>query len=125
MRILLLNYEFPPLGGGAATAASQIARNLAKRGGEVVVLTSHFKGLAHKERRDGYTIYRVNAMRRHIDRCSMPEMGGYILGSALPALRLASSFRPDLMHVFFGMPTGPVGLLVSKLKHIPYLLSLR
>ena len=25
MRILLLNYEFPPLGGGAATASAQIA----------------------------------------------------------------------------------------------------
>src|SRR3954468_20729535 len=108
MRILLLNYEFPPIGGGAATASAQIAAHLAKRGVEVVVLTSHFKGLAHKERRDGYTIYRVNAMRRHIDRCSVPEMGGYVLGSVVPALRIASRFRPDLMHIFFGVPTGPV-----------------
>lgn len=125
MRILLLNYEFPPLGGGAATASAQIAAHLARRGVDVAVLTSHFKGLSYKERHDGYTIYRVNAMRRNIDRCSVPEMGGYILGSVLPALRIASSFRPDLMLVFFGMPTGPVGLLVNKLKGIPYVLSLR
>ena len=45
MRILLLNYEFPPLGGGAATASAQIARHLAGRGVEVAVLTSHFRGL--------------------------------------------------------------------------------
>ena len=69
MRILLLNYEFAPLGGGAATASSQIARHMAARGVEVAVLTSHFKGLARKERRDGYTIYRVPVMRRNIDRC--------------------------------------------------------
>jgi glycosyltransferase involved in cell wall biosynthesis len=46
-------------------------------------------------------------------------------GAALPALRLASSFKPDLMLVFFGMPTGPMALLVHKLKGIPYILSLR
>ncbi|MBF6612636.1 MAG: glycosyltransferase family 4 protein [Chloroflexi bacterium] len=125
IRILLLNYEFPPLGGGAATASAEIARHLVRRGVEVAVLTSHFKGLPRKEERDGYTIYRVPAMRRNIDRCSVPEMAAYIAGAALPALRLASSFKPDLMHVFFGMPTGPVGLLVNQLKGIPYLLSLR
>lgn len=125
MRILLLNYEFPPLGGGAATASAEIAKHLARRGVEVAVLTSHFKGLPRKEERDGYTIYRVPAMRRKMDRCSVPQMGAYIAGAALPALRLASSFKPDLMHVFFGMPTGPVGLLVNRLKGVPYLLSLR
>ena len=29
------------------------------------------------------------------------------------------------MHVFFGVPTGAVGLAVNRLKGIPYLLSLR
>ncbi len=125
LRILLLNYEFPPLGGGAATASAQIARQMARRGAKVVVLTSHFRGLPKREEKDGYRIYRVAAMRRNLDRCSLPEMGGFIAGAALPALRLASQFKPNLMHVFFGMPTGPVGYLVSKLTGIPYLLSLR
>ncbi len=125
LRILLLNYEFPPLGGGAATASAQIARQMARRGAKVVVLTSHFRGLPKREEKDGYRIYRVAAMRRNLDRCSLPEMGGFIAGAALPALRLASQFKPNLMHVFFGMPTGPVGYMVSKLTGIPYLLSLR
>jgi len=125
MRILLLNYEFPPVGGGAATASAQIARHLARRGVQVVVLTSHFRGLPRREPRDGYLVYRVPAGRRHIDRCSVPEMGAYMLGAAGPALRLARAFRPDLMHVFFGMPTGPVGLLVNRVLGVPYLLSLR
>lgn len=125
MRVLLLNYEFPPLGGGAATASAQIAMHMARSGAEVVVLTSSFKGLPRKERKDGYTIYRVPAMRRTIDRCTPPEMGAYVAGAILPALRLASSFRPDLMHVFFGVPTGAVGLAVNKFKGVPYLLSLR
>ena len=125
MRILLLNYEFPPLGGGAATASAQIAAHMAGRGAEVAVLTSHFRGLPRRERRDGYTIYRVPVMRGKIDRCSVPEMGAFVLGSALPAVRLARRFKPDVMHVFFGIPTGIVGLLASKLSDTSYLLSLR
>jgi glycosyltransferase involved in cell wall biosynthesis len=125
MRILVLNYEFPPLGGGAGNVTAQITRHLVRNGAEVVVLTSHFKGLPRVEQRDGYTIHRVPAMRRRLDRCSVPEMGAYVLGAIGPALKLASSFRPDLMHVYFGMPTGVVALLVHQLKGIPYLLSLQ
>ena len=125
MRILLLNYEFPPVGGGAGNVSAQIARHLVRRGAEVVVLTSHFEGLAREEQRDGYTIHRVSALRGRIDRCSVPEMGAYVASAALPALRLARQFRPDLMHVYFGMPTGPVALFVNQLKGIPYLLSLQ
>ena len=54
MRVLLLNYEFPPLGGGGATASAQIARHLAQRGVQVVVLTSRCSGLPRWEARDGY-----------------------------------------------------------------------
>ena len=119
VRILLLNYEFPPLGGGAATASAQIARHLAGRGVEVAVLTSHFQGLDDVEQRDGYTIYRVPAMRSKIDRCSVPEMGAYVAGAVCLLCGWQRHFRPDLMHVFFGMPTGPVGLMLHKLKGIP------
>src|SRR3954451_19147031 len=125
MRILLLNYEFPPVGGGAATASSEIARHLAASGVEVAVLTSHVKGLVPREMRDGFEIHRVPVMRHRLDYCSFPEMGAFVVGAALPALQLASKFRPDVMHVFFGLPTGPVGLLVNRLKGVPYLLSLR
>src|SRR5436309_1499114 len=101
LRILLMNYEFPPLGGGGATASAQIARHLVRRGSKVVVLSAHFRGLPRREEKDGYRIHRVRAMRRNVDRCSMPEMGAFIAGAAIPALRLAMQFKPDIMHVFF------------------------
>ena len=125
MRVLLLNYKFPPIGGGAATASAQIAAHMVRQGAEVAVLTSHVHALPRREQKDGYTIHRVPVMRKRADRCSLPEMGAFIAGATLPALKLAGDFRPDVMHVFFGMPTGPVGLAVNRLKGIPYLLSLR
>jgi len=40
MHILLLNYEFPPAGGGAGFATYNIGRELVKMGVKVDVLTS-------------------------------------------------------------------------------------
>ena len=45
MRILFINYEYPPVGGGAATATAAIARALVDLGHAVVILTGKFKRL--------------------------------------------------------------------------------
>ena len=46
MRLLLINYEYPPVGAGAATATAEIARSAARKGYEVTVLTSAYGGNA-------------------------------------------------------------------------------
>ena len=63
MRILVLNHEFPPIGGGGGRAAEDICRELSKRGYEIKVLTTHIKGLLHEEERDGYQIIRLPSLR--------------------------------------------------------------
>ena len=40
MRVLILNYEYPPLGGGAGVATEALARGLASRGVTVDVVTA-------------------------------------------------------------------------------------
>ncbi len=40
MRVLILNYEYPPLGGGAGVATQALARGLASRGVTVDVITA-------------------------------------------------------------------------------------
>ena len=40
MRILILNYEYPPLGGGAGVATAALAHGLADRGVAVDVVTA-------------------------------------------------------------------------------------
>ena len=89
------------------------------------VLTSRYRDLPPFEVRDGYGVHRVRALRSAVDKSSPVEMASFILGALIPAVRLAREFRPDVLHVYFGMPTGPVGLLLKKLLGIPYLLSLR
>jgi glycosyltransferase involved in cell wall biosynthesis len=125
MRVLLVNYEFPPIGAGAGNAMANIARCLAASGTEVFVLTARWGNLPGYEQRDGYTIRRVPAMRRCPDRCSPLEMLTFVLGGLAPALAVGRSWRPDVACAFFGVPSGPLALLLRRLYGVPYLVSLR
>ena len=89
------------------------------------MLTSGFRGLPAEEDIDGYTVHRVPVLRKRVEQCTPPEMASFIINAAIPAVRLTRAFRPAVLHVYFGVPTGPVGLLASRLCHVPYLLSLR
>ena len=64
MKILLLNYEFPPLGGGAAKATFNIAKELAGLGHSVDVLTSGLTSQPHRESMHGFTVIRRNLEKR-------------------------------------------------------------
>jgi glycosyltransferase involved in cell wall biosynthesis len=61
MNILLLNYEYPPLGGGAGRATQSIAIQLLRIGHDVDIITSHIK-FAYSEKVDwGVKVYSVPA----------------------------------------------------------------
>ena len=53
----------------------------------------------------------------------MPEMGLYVATAALPASRLAITWRPDVIHCHFAMPTGPVAWAASRAARVPYVLT--
>ena len=124
-RLLLINYEFPPLGGGAANATANMARELAALGVEVRVLTSAFAGLPGSERVDGVTIQRIPTLRRRRDRSSIVEMLAFLASSLVAAPLLAARWRPDATIAYFGLPCGPAAWMVRRLFGVPYIVSLR
>jgi glycosyltransferase involved in cell wall biosynthesis len=125
MRLLLVNYEFPPLGGGAGGAARNLAGELVKLGHEVVVLTSHFRGLEKMEREDGYVVRRVFCFRGKVHRSNPGQMLAFALAASLKAVRLEREFQPDASICFFGIPGGVVGYFLRALRGTPYVVSLR
>lgn len=125
MRILIINYEFPPLGGGGGNASAQIARHLVKMGDEVTVLTSHYKGLKREEEKDGYRIFRISPLRRHIDRCSPFEMAIFALSAIFNIQKIVRLKRPQIIITFFGIPCGPAAWWAKKRFGVPYIISLR
>ncbi|HMS01002.1 MAG TPA: glycosyltransferase family 4 protein [Anaerolineales bacterium] len=123
MRILVLNHEFPPIGGGGGRAAESICQALAKRGHEIKVLTSHFKDLPREEQRDGYDIIRIPTLRTQPFRASFLSMVVYVLSGLWAGLRLVNLFRPDVIHVHFAVPAGALAWMLSRFTKVPYVLT--
>lgn len=125
MRILAINYEYPPLGGGAGNATANISREMARQGAEVLVLTSAFRGFPARERADGFEIRRIPTIRRHEEKCAPWEMAAFMASACLHAPLVARRFRPDAVLAYFGIPCGPPAWLVKALRGTPYVVSLR
>lgn len=125
-RLLLLNYEYPPLGGGAANATACTARELARRGVAVEVLTSAFDDLpACETTPDGVTVRRIPTLRRRRDRSSVLEMLAFLASSMIAVPCAVRRFRPDAVIAYFGLPCGPAAGLARVLCGVPYVVSLR
>ncbi|HEX2996367.1 MAG TPA: glycosyltransferase family 4 protein [Anaerolineales bacterium] len=123
MRILVLVHEFPPVGGGGGRVAEDICSKLVERGHEVRVLTTHIKGLPHKEQRNGFQVVRVGSLRRQPYRASFLSMVAYVLAGFWAGLRLIRGFQPDLIHGHFAVPAGALAWMLARVTGIPYVLT--
>ena len=122
MKVLIVSHEFPPIGGGGANACYYLSREFVKKGIDVTIVTANYQGLPVKEKVNGAKVYRVNSKRKHKDHCSFGEMADFIL-KAYPLLKkLARQEKYDLCQIFFGIPSGPLGYLLKKKYHIPYVI---
>jgi glycosyltransferase involved in cell wall biosynthesis len=125
VRILLVNYELTPLGGGAANATMFIARALTHLGHQVSVLTTAFGDLAGPRVEDGVRVHRVRARRAAADRSNPREMASFVRASLRPARHIARECAIEAVIVFFSIPSGPVGWFLDWALGLPYVVSLR
>lgn len=125
MNILLINYEFPPIGGGAGNATMFIARALANDGHKAVVLTAAFAGDAGLRVEEGVWVSRISCRRRRMDRASAVEMLSFVATAWRAALAVSRQHRIEAVIVFFSLPCGPVALRLHRLEGLPYIVSLR
>jgi glycosyltransferase involved in cell wall biosynthesis len=125
MRILLVSYEYPPVGGGAATAGGAIAKALTELGHRIIVLTGRFKGLPPRCEDQGIIIHRIPSLRRRMDRSHVLEMASFLAAGLMFVPTIARTHRVDGAIVFFSMPCGPIGLLGRWICGLPYIISLR
>jgi glycosyltransferase involved in cell wall biosynthesis len=123
MRILVLNYEFPPIGGGGGRFSADLCRHLARFGHDLRVQTSRFRGLPASEVHEGYEIYRTWSGRSQAHTCTVPEMACYLAANLVPALKHTVSWRPQVINVHFAVPTGVLAWIIHRLTGIPYVLS--
>ncbi|MDH3942569.1 MAG: glycosyltransferase family 4 protein [Anaerolineae bacterium] len=125
MRILLINSEFPPVGGGAGNASAYLGRALVRAGHTVSVVTSRWGDLPIEELVDGVRVYRIRAMRRRTDRSGALEQLVFILASFFWSLGHVRRERPNVILAFFGAPSGVAALGLHWLFGLPFIVSLR
>jgi len=125
MRILIINSEYPPVGGGAGNASAYLAKKLVELNQEVSVLTAQFKGLPRTRVENGIRVHRIKSMRRNLDRSGAVEQGVFLLLGSWRILSLIRDWRPDVILAFFGVPCGAVAWWANRITGIPYLVSLR
>ena len=123
MRILILNYEFTPLGGGASPVSYELAKGYVKLGHKVTVITMGFKGLLPEEVVDGIKVYRVKCLRSKKEMCSPHEMLSYVLSAKRFLKRHMEEHTYDINHTHFIIPTGVVSLWLKKRYGLPYIVT--
>jgi glycosyltransferase involved in cell wall biosynthesis len=125
MDILIINSEYPPIGGGASHASRNIAEMMVSRGHTVRIITARHRDLPAKEILGGVEIHRVFTAKRKIDRSGPFEQGLFMLTGSLKAIQLCRTICPDAALAFFGIPGGAVARVLHLTKRIPYIVSLR
>ena len=122
--MLIVTYEYPPLGGGGGVIFRDLAEELA-RSIEVSVLTSGRSGLPSRERDGNLEILRAPVPLRHSDAtASLPSMLSFFPASLWIGWRALRGRRFDLVHSSFAVPSGPSGLLLARAFRVPHVLSL-
>ena len=123
--VLFVNYEYPPIGAGGATANYHFATLLAAEGIRVTVVTSAFREMRGTAMEEGVTVYRIPAWREHAGQSSLRQMLAYLLGALLHLPKVIPTQQPDMAVVFFSFPCGPAGILLKRLWNIPFTVMLR
>jgi glycosyltransferase involved in cell wall biosynthesis len=132
MRVLLLNYEYPPCGSGAGLATQALAEGLAARGVTVDVVAGG--AIAGSEPRllwDGdadeeglLTVHRVPCRRRSPHEAGIRGAVDY-LRAATPLVRqLLARESYDIVHFVFSLPTAAM-LPLLDVRGAPVVVSLR
>ena len=120
MRLLILNYEYPPLGGGAGRCAKYQAEGLAGLGHEVTVLTTWFEGELELEEKGNLTLVRLRSRRKLAYRSNPIEMSSWARQAFRYIRKTGLYNETDLVLAHFSLPGGMVALPLKIRYKLPY-----
>ncbi len=129
MRILFLNYEYPPLGGGAGNATSYILKEFSQIPDLKVdlVTSAHDNKFSTEKIGENITIHKlpIGDKSQNLHFQSQKDLVVYAWKAFWYSQKLIREKEYDLSHSFFGIPCGFVSMLLKWKHKIPYIVSLR
>jgi glycosyltransferase involved in cell wall biosynthesis len=124
MNILIINFEYPPLGGGGGVATQLVAEELAERH-RIHVITTGFRGLKPRETIGGVVVHRVRVPgRRSLPTASLLSLAAFVPAALVRGWKLCRTVRFDVVNAQFIIPSGLVGVPLARLFGIPLVVSL-
>lgn len=125
-RILLLNYDYPPMGGGSGKALAYLLREFGNRHPDLrieAVVAAMGPG-SEEWLAPGIRLHRIDIGKTaHLHYQSGAELIRFTHRAGRKARELAAGSHFDLLHAFFAVPTGWIGYRMR--ERLPYLVSLR
>lgn len=128
MRVLMLDNEFPPLGGGTGVVNYHLLKELAHYPEIAVDLVTSSRTPRSYEREqfaERITIYKVPVDNRNIHHSSNIELLRYTWRGLACCRRLMAERRYDLSFAFAGVPAGAMSYALRLSSGLPYIVSLQ
>jgi len=123
IKLLILNYEYPPLGGGAATATQNLLKQYSQEENlEIDLVTSSTGEYREEQFSENIKIYFLDIKKKGgLHTQSKKDLLRYSFQAFSKARKLDKQKDYDVIHAFFGIPCGLIAMLIDD----DYLVSLR
>ncbi len=124
LRVLMINYEYPPLGGGGANATKNILIHLSKeRNLKIDLVTSSSTGKYYTSMiTSNVRIFFLPLKKKYIHYWKQMEIIQFLFRATLFSRNLIKKEKYEVIHAIFGFPSGVIPFI---LRDIPYIVSLR
>lgn len=123
MNILVVNYEYPPVGGGGGSCCKEIVELLAQRGHQVNVFTAGYKQFKKSESvHANLTIHKIKSNRKSMHEVGFMGLASFLVRGSLRIGRFIKKNKFDIIHYHFSVPTGLLTFFHT--KKIPYIVTL-
>ncbi len=123
MRILMLNNEFPPLGGGTGTVNRALLTRWARVPNLEIDLVTSAVGRAYQQEKfaERVHLHFVPVNNQNLHHSSNRELLRYAARALPYALELHRAKKYDFVFAWSAVPAGAVALALKKIAGLPYL----
>lgn len=122
LHILILNYEYPPLGGGAGIVTKHLAEEFVKLNHKVCIVTTWFEGEQEHSQIGNLEIIRLKCKRQNTFQSNPFEMLDWIFKTKKYFSENTIENKFDVCLANFTLPGGEVAQFLKRKYKLPYII---